>query len=105
MRGWQFAGLLAGGGPRDCGGHLVRVSSGGPRTMAVYKSSVEVHDSANRPIGGGMTYVHVRLAGDVEQQVTGTVSLKRWEPSGEAPSWLALADGSRLPIEVSREVL
>jgi hypothetical protein len=73
--------------------------------MAVFKSSVEVHDAGDRPIGTGMTYVHLRLAADVEQRATGTVSLKRWEPEGEAPAWLALADGRSLPIEVSREVL
>jgi hypothetical protein len=73
--------------------------------MAVFKSSVEVHDAGDRPIGTGTTYVHLRLAADAEQRATGTVSLKRWAPEGEAPAWLALADGRSLPIEVSREVL
>jgi hypothetical protein len=73
--------------------------------MAVFKSSVEVHDAGDRPIGTGQAYVHLRLAADAAQQATGTVSLKRWEPAGEAPSWLALDDGRQLTIEVSREVL
>ena len=73
--------------------------------MAVFKSSVEVHDTGDRSIGSGMTYIHLRLGADARQRATGTVSLKRWEPAGEAPAWLALADGRALPIEVSREVL
>jgi hypothetical protein len=74
-------------------------------TMAVFKSSVDVHDSGRRSIGAGMAYVHLRLGTDVEQRATGTVSLRRWEPEGEAPAWLELADGRRLQIDVSREVL
>ena len=73
--------------------------------MAVFKSTVEVHDTGNRPIGAGMTYLHLRLPADAQQRATGTVSLKRWEPAGEPPAWLALEDGRTLPIEVSREVL
>jgi hypothetical protein len=73
--------------------------------MAVFKSSVDVHDTGDRPIGAGMAYVHLRLAADAAQRATGTVSLRRWEPAGTAPSWLQLADGRRLAIEVSHEVL
>jgi hypothetical protein len=73
--------------------------------MAVFKSLVEVHDTGDRPIGAGMTYVHLRLPAESEQRATGTVSLKRWEPAGEPPAWLSLPDGRALPIEVSREVL
>ena len=73
--------------------------------MAVFKSSVDVHDAADRSIGVGMAYLHLRLGHDAEQRATGTVSLKRWEPVGEAPSWLALEDGRALAIEVSRDVL
>jgi hypothetical protein len=73
--------------------------------MAVFKSLVEVHDTGDRPIGAGMTYLHLRLPAAAEQRATGTVSLKRWEPAGEPPAWLALEDGRALPIEVSREVL
>src|SRR4051812_15777078 len=73
--------------------------------MAVFKSSVSVHDAGDRSIGAGMTYVHLRLAPDAEQRVTGTVSLKRWEPAEDGPVWLALEDGRALAIEVSREVL
>lgn len=73
--------------------------------MAVFKSSVDVHDADNRSIGAGMAYVHLRLAADAEQRATGTVSLRRWEPGEDVPTWLRLADGRRLPIEVSREVL
>jgi|SRR4051794_27392349 len=73
--------------------------------MAVFKSSVSVHDAGDRSIGTGMTYVHLRLGPDAEQRVTGTVSLKRWEPAEDGPAWLALEDGRALAIEVSREVL
>ena len=73
--------------------------------MAVFKSSVDVHDAGDRSIGAGMAYVHLRLAADAEQRATGTISLKRWEPGDEPPRWLALADGRALAIEVSREVL
>jgi hypothetical protein len=73
--------------------------------MAVFKSSVDVHDADNRSIGSGMAYVHLRLAADAEQRATGTVSLRRWEPADEVPAWLLLADGRQLPIEVSRQVL
>jgi len=73
--------------------------------MAVFKSSVNVHDAGDRSIGAGMTYVHLRLGPDAEQRVTGTVSLKRWEPADDWPAWLALADGRSLAIEVSGEVL
>ena len=73
--------------------------------MAVFKSSVDVHDAENRSIGTGTAYVHLRLAADAEQRATGTVSLRRWEPADEVPTSLQLEDGRRLPIEVSREVL
>jgi hypothetical protein len=73
--------------------------------VAVFKSSVEVHDAGDRSIGAGMTYVHLRQPGETAQRVTGTVSLKRWEPAGDPPARLALADGRALAIEVSREVL
>ena len=73
--------------------------------MAVFKSMVEVHDTGDRPIGAGMTYVHLRLPANAEQRATGTVSLKRWEPAGGPPAWLVLEDGRALAIEVSREVL
>ena len=73
--------------------------------MAVFKSSVDVHDVDDRSIGTGMAYVHLRLAPTAEQRATGTVSLRRWEPADEAPTALQLEDGRRLPIEVSREVL
>ena len=59
--------------------------------MAVFKSSVEVHDAEQRSIGAGMAYVHLRLAASAEQRATGTVSLKRWEPRDEAPAWLGCA--------------
>ena len=73
--------------------------------MAVFKSSVKVHDTGGRPIGAGMAYLHLRLPADAEQRATGTVSLKRWDPAGEPPAWLALEDGRALAIEVSREAL
>ena len=73
--------------------------------MPVFKSSVDVHDVANRSIGTGMAYVHLRLPADAAQRATGTVSLRRWAPADEAPAALQLEDGRCLPIEVSREVL
>ena len=73
--------------------------------MAVFKSSVDVHDAEHRSIGTGMAYVHLRLAAEAEQRATGTVSLRRWEPTDEAPASLQLEDGRQLAIEVSREVL
>jgi hypothetical protein len=73
--------------------------------MAVFKSSVEVHDASDRPIGAGMTYVHLRLGPEQPQQATGTVSLRRWEPHDDLPTSLRLEDGRRLSIAVSREVV
>jgi hypothetical protein len=73
--------------------------------LAVFKSSVEVHDTGGRAIGVGMTYVHLRLAAEQAQRATGTVSLTSWHPEGDAPAWLRLDDGRRLTIEVSRDVL
>ena len=73
--------------------------------MAVFRSSVDVHDAEHRSIGTGMAYVHLRLGTDAEQRATGTVSLRRWEPADEVPISLRLADGRQLHIEVSREVL
>jgi len=73
--------------------------------MAVYKSSVEVHDARDRSIGGGMAYLHLRLGADRAQQATGTVSLRRWEPLDDVPTRLLLDDGRTLAIAVGREVL
>jgi hypothetical protein len=73
--------------------------------MAVFKSSVGVHDAGDRPVGVGMAYVHLRLPAGTEQRATGTVSLREWEPTGEGPFSLRLEDGRRLPIEVSLQVL
>lgn len=73
--------------------------------MAVFKSAVQVQDVQSRVIGTGMTYLHLRLGTDTEQQATGTVSLKAWTPADEPPAALLLADGRRLPIQVSRNVL
>jgi hypothetical protein len=73
--------------------------------MAVFKSAVDVQDAADRSIGAGMTYIHLRLTATAEQQATGTVSLRRWEPEGSPPARLKLEDGRHLAIEVSRDVL
>lgn len=73
--------------------------------MAVFKSSVAVRDVADRAIGAGMAYIHLRLPADTEQQATGTVSLRHWTPDGEAPARLQLEDGRLLEIAVSKEVL
>ena len=73
--------------------------------MAVFKSAVEVRDSSERAVGEGMAYVHLPRGQDVAQDATGTVSLRRWEPTADAPSHLALHDGRRLAISVSLEKL
>ena len=73
--------------------------------MAVYKSSVVVRDGRGETIGEGMTYVLLRRPQTEVQDVTGTVSLQWWEPVGDPPAEVALADGRRLSIDVSRDVL
>ena len=73
--------------------------------MAVFKSSVVVRDGRGETIGEGMTYVHLRAPATELQDVTGTVSLQWWAPVGDPPAEVALADGRRLPIVVSRDVL
>ena len=73
--------------------------------MAVFKASAVVHDGRGGVIGEGMTYVHLRRSAAERHDVTGTVSLTWWEPVGEPPAELALPDGRRLPIRVSRDVL
>jgi hypothetical protein len=73
--------------------------------MVVFKSSVVVRDGQGEIIGEGMTYVHLRRPHAEAQDVTGTVSLQWWEPVGEPPTEVTLADGRRLPIVVSRDVL
>ena len=73
--------------------------------MAVFKSSAEVHDAADRAIGAGMAYIHLRQAAEQAQESTGTISLRRWEPFDDLPTSLRLADGRRLSIAVSREVV
>ena len=73
--------------------------------MAVFKSAVQVQDTQARLIGAGMTYLHLRLGADADQQATGTVSLKEWTPADEPPAALLLADGRTLPIQVSLTVL
>lgn len=80
---------------RECGGF----------TVAVFKASAVVRDGAGRRVGEGVTYVHLRLPSGEPQEVTGTVSLEWWEPVGEPPADLALEDGRRLPIRVSRDVM
>ena len=73
--------------------------------MAVFKSSVVVRDGRGETIGGGMTYVHLRQPEAQPQAVSGTVSLQWWEPVGDPPAEVALADGRCLPIVVSQDVL
>lgn len=73
--------------------------------MAVFKSSVVVRDGRGETIGEGMTYVHLRGPATERQDVTGTVSLEWWEPVGDPPAEVALPDGRRLRIAVSRDVL
>ena len=77
----------------------------GAYDVAVFKSAVQVQDAEARLIGAGMTYLHLRLGTDTEQQATGTVSLKAWTPADAPPVALILADGRFLPIQVSRNVL
>jgi hypothetical protein len=73
--------------------------------MAVFKSSAEVLDVSERAIGAGMAYIHLRLAAEHAQQSTGTISLRHWEPLDDLPTSLRLADGRRLSIVVSRELV
>jgi hypothetical protein len=75
--------------------------------MAVFKSDVVVQDPSARSLGEGMAYVHLPRGPDVAQNVTGTVSLRRWqwEPTADGPSTLLLQDGRTLAIVVSRDVL
>lgn len=73
--------------------------------MAVLKSAVEVRNQGERSLGEGMAYVHLPRGHNASQDVTGTVSLRRWEPTEDPPTHLALADGRRLAISVSRETL
>jgi hypothetical protein len=73
--------------------------------MAVFKAAATVRDAQGRTIGEGTTYVHLRRPEGVAQDVTGTVSLQWWEPVGDPPAVLALADGRRLAVVVSRDVL
>jgi hypothetical protein len=77
----------------------------GARTLAVFKSTVQVQDAQSRLIGAGMTYLHLRLGTDAKQQATGTVSLKAWTPADAPPAALLLEDGRTLPIQVSHNVL
>lgn len=73
--------------------------------MAVFKSAVQVQDTQARLIGTGMTYLHLRLGTDAQQEATGTVSLKEWTPADDPPAALLLADGRTLPIQVGLSVL
>jgi hypothetical protein len=73
--------------------------------MAVFKSVVEVRDPGGASLGEGTAYIHLPRGREIRQDATGTVSLRRWEPGQEAPDHLTLADGRRLPISVSRDVL
>jgi hypothetical protein len=73
--------------------------------MAVFKSSVQVLDASDQAIGAGMAYIHLRLGAEQVQESTGTVSLRHWAPSDALPIALQLADGRRLSIAVSREVV
>lgn len=73
--------------------------------MAIFKSVVDVLDARGRSIGQGMAYIHLPRGQDIVQDATGTVSLRRWDPSPDSPTHLELEDGRRLPIAVSRETL
>ena len=73
--------------------------------MAVFKSAVVVMDPSERALGEGRAYIHLPRGQEVSQDATGTVSLRRWEPGDRLPTLLALEDGRRLAISVSRDVL
>jgi hypothetical protein len=73
--------------------------------VAVFKSAVEVRDQGERSLGEGMAYIHLPRGEGASQDATGTVSLRRWQLTDDPPTHLALADGRRLAIAVSRETL
>jgi hypothetical protein len=73
--------------------------------VAIFRSEAEVLDEAGRRLGSGMAYVHLPMGRERDQEATGTVSLRSWEPSDEPPALLVIGEGRRLPIAVSRDAL
>jgi hypothetical protein len=73
--------------------------------MAVFKSEAEVITSTGESLGEGTAYVHLPRGVEREQDAGGTISLKSWSPSRDAPTALRFADGRRLEISVSRDAL
>lgn len=73
--------------------------------MAIFRSEAEVLDAADRPLGTGLASIHLPRGLDREQQGSGTVSLRAWEPESGEPVALSLGDGRRLAISVSRDAL
>jgi hypothetical protein len=73
--------------------------------MAVFKSEAEVVTQKGDSVGAGTAYLHLPRGMEREQDGGGTISLKTWSPSEDAPAALRLADGRRLEIRVSRDAL
>ena len=73
--------------------------------VAIFRSEVEVLSESGRPLGTGMAYLHLPHGLEREQEGTGTVSLRSWEPEDEAPTILQLGNGRRLTINVSRNAI
>jgi hypothetical protein len=73
--------------------------------MAVFKSQAEVVSGTGQSLGDGTAYLHLPRGPNREQDVGGTISLKAWSPTEDAPAALRFADGRRLEIRVSRDAL
>jgi hypothetical protein len=73
--------------------------------VAIFRSEATVVDSAGRDLGSGMLYLHLPRGLSREQQATGTVSLKTWEPTETLPTTIRLSDGRRLTVDLSRDAL
>lgn len=73
--------------------------------MPIFRSEAEVLDGADHCLGAGMVYLHLPRGLGREQEGTGTVSLRSWEPDGDEPTTLLLGDGRRLAISVTRDAL
>ena len=73
--------------------------------MAVFKSSGELLSAEGRRLGSGQVYLHLPRGLTVPQEGSGTVSLRSWTDSGEAPASLRLAEGGLLALTISRDAI
>ena len=73
--------------------------------MAILKSDSNVLNETGQRLGVGTAYLHLPHGLDREQEGTGTISLRSWEPTDAPPAELRLEDGRRLAIRVSRDAL